>query len=410
MRFREYIPAKDTHAIYRIWREIGWLREGAEEALAIALSASRVLVAEIHGEAESVALSMPGTVCYLGEDLPFCAITSVATSRIARRRGAARRLTAQLVAAGVVKDGALVAGLGMFEQGFYNQLGFGTGSYEHLITFDPERLKIKVKARVPRRLTPDDWEMVHAARLARARRHGSCIILPAEFTQAEMLHTPNGFGLGYCDGPRGELTHHFWCGSEDIRRGPYTVAWMTWQTREQFLELLALMKNLGDQVPLVRMREPAHIQFQDLIEQPFKQRRLTQYGKFEIGIRAVAYCQMRICDLFGCLARTHLQGDEVRFNLKLSDPIGDFLEMDAPWRGIAGDYVVTLGPSSGAELGTNAGLPTLVASVGAFTRMWLGVRPATMLSLTDELMGPPELLAQLDRVFCLPEPKPDWDF
>ena len=138
MRFRDYISTKDIAAIYRIWREIGWLREGAEEALAIALDASRVRVAEIHGEAESVALSMPGTVCYLGEELPFCAITSVATSRIARRRGAARRLTAQSVAAGVVNDGALVAGLGMFEQGFYNQLGFGTGGYEHLVTFDPE--------------------------------------------------------------------------------------------------------------------------------------------------------------------------------------------------------------------------------------------------------------------------------
>ncbi len=27
-------------------------------------------------------------------------------------------------------DGALVSGLGMFDQGFYNHLGFGTGGYE----------------------------------------------------------------------------------------------------------------------------------------------------------------------------------------------------------------------------------------------------------------------------------------
>jgi hypothetical protein len=48
--------------------------------------------------------------------------------------------------------------------------------------------------------------------------------------------------------------------------------------------------------------------------------------------------------------------------------------------------------------------------VGAFTRLWLGVRPASGLAITDDLCAPPALLDQLDRVLRLPEPKPDWDF
>ncbi|MBU7045828.1 MAG: hypothetical protein HXS54_05275, partial [Theionarchaea archaeon] len=50
------------------------------------------------------------------------------------------------------------------------------------------------------------------------------------------------------------------------------------------------------------------------------------------------------------------------------------------------------------------------ASVNAFTRMWLGVRPATGLAVTDNLHGPQELLSDLDHILCIPEPHPDWDF
>jgi hypothetical protein len=173
---------------------------------------------------------------------------------------------------------------------------------------------------------------------------------------------------------------------------------------------MALLKNLGDQVRSVEMREPGNIQLQDLIVQPFRHGQLTEKSKYENRNRAIAYWQLRICDLAGCLAQTHLPGDEVRFNLKLNDPIEKHLAEAAPWRGISGDYVVTLGPSSGAELGADSALPTLTASVGAFTRMWMGVRPATGLSATDNLSGPPDLLDDLDQILRLPEPKLDWDF
>jgi hypothetical protein len=100
----------------------------------------------------------------------------------------------------------------------------------------------------------------------------------------------------------------------------------------------------------------------------------------------------------------------VRFNLRLSDPIEVFLPEDVPWRGVGGDYVVSLGPTSGAELGTDPALLTLSASVGAFTRMWLGVLSASGLSMTDDLDGPPALLQALDWALQLPLPRPDWDF
>ena len=110
------------------------------------------------------------------------------------------------------------------------------------------------------------------------------------------------------------------------------------------------------------------------------------------------------------MAKTFLPWSSVSFNLQLKDPIEEFLEEDAPWRGIAGSYIVTLGPESKAEKGHRSGLPVLEASVGAFTRMWFGVRPASGLAVTDDLVGPEGLLKQLDEVLRLPRPNNDWEY
>ena len=56
-------------------------------------------------------------------------------------------------------------------------------------------------------------------------------------------------------------------------------------------------------------------------------------------------------------------------NLELSDPIEGYLDENASWRGVGGEYVVSLGPESSAKAGADVRLPTLSASVGAFTRM-----------------------------------------
>ena len=50
------------------------------------------------------------------------------------------------------------------------------------------------------------------------------------------------------------------------------------------------------------------------------------------------------------------------------------------------------------------------ASINAFSRLWLGVRPARGLAVTDDLDGPRDLLEALDEAFRLPEPVRDWDF
>jgi hypothetical protein len=412
MSFRAYDRDKDQEAVHRIWRETGWLESGHEQQMDLFVEAGRSSVAEINGEAECLVITAPGTVRYLEVDLPMSCVAAVTTSRVARKQGFAARLTAEAIAADAA-DGAAVSALGMFEQGFYNRLGFGTGGYEHLVSFNPAALRIggRERPRVPRRITTDDWAMVHANRLRRFRGHGGCNLEPADTTRSEMLVHKNGFGLGYTDGPDGELTHHLW-GSvrEDVEFGPYRVEWLAWQTQQQFLELMGLIKSLGDQVALIRIREPAGVQFQDLLDKPFSRNTVTEGSKFESRAKAIAYWQMRICDLPGCLAQTKLGSGGARFNLRLADPIEEFLPDEAPWRGVGGDYIVTLGSTCGAERGRDAGLPTLKATVNAFTRLWLGVRPATGLSLTDDLDGPRELLEQLDHVLRLPEPHPDWDF
>jgi len=326
--FREYRKDQDRDAVLRIWMEIGWIDKDQTEVADLVVEAGRTLVAEVNGAAESMVLTAPGSLRYLQEDLPFFGVTGVATSRIARKQGLASRLTARAIAA-AVEDGALVGGLSMFEQGYYNQVGFGTGSYERWIGFDPARLRIPVRPRVPERLSGEDWEVIHAARLARLRGHGACNLYPAAITRSEFTWMKNAFGFGYY-APDGSLSHHVLLNTREVESGPYTVHWMSYQTYEQFLELMALVRNLGDQVHLVRMNEPSGLQFQDLMEQPFKQGRISEKSKHDIRTHSSAYWQTRICDLAGCLAQTHLRCAELRFNLKLSDPIADYLDPSAP--------------------------------------------------------------------------------
>jgi len=409
MEWREYEARRDREPVRRMYRECGWLDKGKEGALDAALRGGRALVAEVDGEAECMVHTVSGTMRYLEAEVPAGYVVSVTTSRIARKRGLASRLAAEAVARDVA-DGAFLSCLGVFEQGYYDRLGFGTGGYELVYAFDPAELVVDASPRVPRRVSPADWRAAHAARLGRRRGHGSANLTDPETTHSEMLWAKEGFGLGYTDAPRGGLSHYLWCDAKEAEHGPYAVSSLVFRTREELLELVALLRTIGDQVRLVRMVEPPGIQLQDLFPRPFRSRQRSERGRFETKVTAGAFWQARICDLAGCLTATCLEGDPVRFNLILTDPIESLLPAKAPWRGVAGTYVVTLGPVSSAEAGRRRGLPTLSADVGAFTRAWLGVRPASGLAMTDELSGPERLLADLDRVLRLPQPKPDWDF
>ncbi len=412
MRVRPYDPEKDLDALKRMWQEVGWIERGNDdqaEGLEVFAAEYPGLVAEIEGAAECYVATGQGSIRYLEADVPLSAVTAVTTSYVARRQGLAQRLTAASVARDAAA-GSMVSALGVFDQGFYNKLGYGTGVYEHLYSLDPSHLRVPKTARPPRRLSKDDWEAMHRARLGRLRGHGSCVIDAAVATRAEMLWATNGFGLGYHDGSGGALSHYVWFSTKGGENGPLNAWWMAYETTDQFLELMAAIASLGDQIHLVKMREPAGIQVQDLLDQPFRRNRISEKSDYESRTRSAAYMQMRICDLAGCLQATHLDGRPVRFNLELSDPIDGLLDPGTDWRGVAGSYVVELGPESSAVPGAEVGLPTLHAGVGAFTRLWLGVRPATGLAVTDQLSGPAELLATLDRTLRLPPPRTDWDF
>ncbi len=154
---------------------------------------------------------------------------------------------------------------------------------------------------------------------------------------------------------------------------------MAYRTREELLELLALLRGLADQVHSIELHEPPGLQLQDFFVRPFKGRRMTENSPHMQRMTASAYWQVRILDLSKALARTHVAPDVVRFNLVLTDTIAEYLSPHVPWRGLAGEYVVELGSECRARSGADPRLPTLSASVGAFSRLWLGVRSATSL-------------------------------
>jgi predicted acetyltransferase len=408
-QFREFNIETDFDDVFRVWLECGWIKQGEEEHLKTFIGSQRAWVAEVNDSAECLVLSAGGDIRYLDKDLPLSCISAVTTSHIARKQGLAGRLTAHVIALDAMA-GAFVSTLGIFEQGYYNNLGYGNGSYEHIVSFHPSHLRTKNKPRVPIRLKKEDTEDIHKSRLNRLRRHGSCNLYGSNLTEADMKWAENSFGMGYYDGPDGELTHYIWFTAKNLEQGPYNISWMSYRNYEQFIELMGLMKGLGDQVKSFTMKEPPGIQMQDLLEKPFKYRSLTRKSDFEQSIEAMAYWQMRICNLEGCLSKTSLPGGSVKFNLKLTDPIEEYLDPDIEWRGIGGDYVITLGTTSRAEKGTDNSLSTLEATVNAFTRLWLGISPATSLSVTDDLLAPQELLKQLDQILRLPRPAPDWDY
>lgn len=416
MTIRPYNPETDLDAVRRIWRECGWLEKDKTEPLDRLLGCSNNLVGELNGEAETLVINTPGTMRYLNDDLSMCAVAAVTTSRIARKQKLAGRVTA-LAIANDVAAGAEIAALGMFEQGYYNRLGFGTLDYDREFEFDPSSLLLPegVASRPPRRLKADDYKIIHANRLARRRGHGACSLLPTDVTGGSMRQDKGGFGLGYFDGPGDTLSHHLWCQVKDDEYfGPYIVRWMAYQTNEQLLELLALLRNLGDQVLTIKMIEPPGLMMQDLLVRPMRPVWVTENAKFKQRYSILAWQQARICDLAACVEKMKLPGtpgtNEIRFNLELSDPISNLLADDAPWRGVAGEYIVTFGASSGLDCGSDDALPTLKASVNAFTRLWLGVVPASGLSLTETFSGPAQLIEQLDEGLRLPRPAVDWQF
>ena len=412
---RAYDPSRDLDAVNRIWREVGWITDDDEgEALGWFLDANNVEVGLLGDDAECAVAWLPGEIRYQGIDLPLCLVMAVTTSHIGRKHGFATAMTASALRAGA-EDGAAVATLGMFEQGFYDRLGFGTGAYQHQVVLDPTTLAVDhVPYRQPLRIGHGDAEEIYALHRRRHRSHGGVVIHGAEAMRAELRWLKPPFGLGYRNA-EGRLTHLV-LGEMAGEHGPYKVRYLAYEEPDQLLELLRLLRELGDQVSSVKLTEPAEIQIQDLLRSPLSGQRKTRASTHATGISSVAHTQLRILDLEACVGARRWDGRPLRCNLRLTDPLSDVLDdgvetgEESPWSGVDGDHVLQLGDPSTVTAGRDEALPTLTATINAFSRCWFAVRPASSLALTDDLDGPPELLAALDEALALPPPQPGWDY
>ncbi len=403
---RDFDSERDKDAMFRIWREIGWIEDKKphRESLDLYLDTCRTRVCEVHGEAEIAVSMLPGTMRVLEQELPLAIVAGVYAGRIGRQQGHATTLTAECVAKDAA-DGAAVSTLGIFDAGFYDRLGFGLAPLGRTATIDPRALKVPRATRPPIRMGLEDAESLHACHMSRRSMHGQVKITDWRQIAYEMNFNEEVFVLGYRDGADDAISH-FIAVSPDGKgeHGPYVVWIISWSTREQFLELLGVLKSLGDQVHGFRMQDPQGISMQDLVARPFTWYRVTRDSPFQKRTLALSSMQNRICDLPRCIEAICLPGADLAFNLRLADPIADHLPADAPWRGIGGDWIVRFDSKSTAEYGHDENLPTLEADVGAFTRLWLGGQLATNLSISANLRGPAELIDALDRRYLLPTP------
>ncbi len=397
---------RDLPALRRLWREVGWVDDEQSEAqLPYFFGCGDTLVATLNGEVECAVHITPGTMRLQQTDLPLCAVTAVTTSRIARGHAFAQRLTAQQLAK-AAGQGAAVSALGMFDQGFYDKLGFATGAYEHSFSMDPGTLVVDHQVPTPKRLGLDDYEAMHAAMCSRQKSHGSIVLDPAMLLRAELGFEENDFGLGYSTD--GVLSHFLWLNAKD-EHGPYQVRFLCYQNSEQLIVLLGLLKSLADQVYSVEMTEPAELQLQTLLRRPFRIRSVTRSSEFANEQEADAWWQLRILDVPRCVAALSCRR-EIALQLQVSDPLLNQLSPKAAWRGVAGEYQVALGPRSSASLGLNPKLPKLRCSVAALSRLLWGIMPATSIALTEDLQAPMALLRKLDEAIVLPPAVTGWDF
>ena len=406
---RPYDSDSDAAFVERILLEVGWRkpseRKQAKAAREAFQNASDAFVAELSGEPECYVTTMPGDYDYHGERLPFSGVTGVVTSRVARKQGLASRTTARALAA-CAERGSVVAGLGIFDQGFYDKLGFGTGGYEHFVRLDPASLTVPYCRRPPVRLSPDDIAEMHAARLGRRRCHGSVSLLPEAFSGMVAAESELGFGLGFRDETSGELTHHVWVHTDNGEEGPYRVSWAAYRTLAEFVELLGLLRNLGDQVYLVWLAEPAGVQLQDFIDRPFRQRRERRKGEFEAASSATAVFQYRILDVERAMAAAAARRALPRFVMRVVDPAARYLHDHDGWQGAAGDYEV--GESGAARLDGEHATPDVVIGVGDLTRAWSAVLPMSTLRETSGVKITEDLAHALDEAFAGPAPRSDW--
>ena len=411
MIIRPYNPETDFEAVRRLWEEISWIdRDVKEDAgyLEKFLLNSNNLVAELNNQAECLVSSGKGTIRHLEHTLNMQIIAAVTTSLVARKQKLASRTTARAIAEGA-ESGLPVSVLGMFEQGYYTRLGFGNGSYEQTVRFNPALLNVESEFPVPVRLGADDYAELHQALMNRWRSHGSVQVLSPENLHAELGWTRKPLGLGFRN-ENGELTHFIWGSCKD-EHGPLQITAMAYQNRNQLLQLLSLIKSLGNQLYLVQLTETQHVQLQDLLNEPFRSISKTKGSKYAEFFSSEAWWQLRINDLIACMAATQLPArPTLAFNLSVHDPITQYLDDAQGWRGIGGDYSIALGEQCSAQRNHRSGLPLLEATASGISRLWLGTANANRLATSGEIEADQFLLDALDDTLNLPRPHPGWEF
>ena len=186
---------------------------------------------------------------------------------------------------------------------------------------------------------------------------------------------------------------------------------MAYQSVEQLFDLLALIRSLGDQVHQVKLSEPAEIQLQDLIRQPFRGQRLTEGAADEQGQNADAYWQMRLLDV-----PQGVGGPQQRDGACVSTwrlPTRSLITCAATTPGRVWPATIWCRSRRMARRRGPVVMPRCPLCRrrwARFTRLWLGVRPATVLARTDALSADADLLTALDAAIHLPSPVTGWDY
>ncbi|MBY5162145.1 GNAT family N-acetyltransferase [Salsipaludibacter albus] len=389
----------DHDAIVRVYREVGWLEDGEAAHLDPWLADATKLVGTVDDAPEAIGTRHAGHIMVDTTDLPFAAVTSIAVAPVGRRRGLASSLTARTVVE-AAEEGFALALLGIFDQGFYDRFGFGTGATTLLHHFDPAALTVDPPTRQPVRLTVDDWEEIQAATRRRWRSHGGVVFDEPGFVRGELGWAKPFIALGLRD-DAGELTDLLW-GEPKGEHGPWKVYALTYREPSGLLDLLGLLRLMGDQVHSVQVAEPAELSLEDVLDQPFRHRRATSKAEHAAHVEAFAHWQARILDLPAVVAARPWAGTPVRFVVEVDDPLAHRDDVD--FDDVHGTWTVELASSSTATRGATDDLPVVRAGVGAFTRLLLGVAPASGLALVDQLDGPTELLARLDRALATARP------
>ncbi|MFP4363598.1 MAG: GNAT family N-acetyltransferase [Spirochaetia bacterium] len=412
MKIRKYNSEADFQDLWRIWQEIGWIDDSEQKKKALEAFAAgcTITAAEVNGKVESAVMTADAQLQHQEVSLPLSAVMTVTTSRILRKQGAAKKLLVKRLAEDAWK-GAAAACLGIFDQGYYDKFGFGTGTYEHWVSFSPSSLNIKKKPTIPERLSAENFQEMHENLLKTKQNHGNMRVLPPEIVHGEVMFSKNGFGFGYRSAD-GTLTHHMWLSTENEDSGPYTVAWTAWNTWEELSDLLALLKSLEDQVHSIKMREPSLIQIQDFLDKPHFFKSITKQGSHENCITANAYWQLRMLDVKTCFQQVSLGGEPFSLIMKVTDPIEAFIPEDARgWRGCAGIYKLEIGKQNRCvKLEDSQAEPELSITINDLTRLWIGAISAKGLTAEGRISVSDELLHKLSGAFLLPRPVREWDF